>query len=123
MWGVDLPHAFHIIRARPREQNKNNTEEADPGGIRPRVCGKSCGCGGGLGVPGHRADVVSAPAGDGVGTAAPVAEALAYFHGIASFPRVLRSLGPPGFVSSCPTVNSSTPDLLSQISWPDHTDL
>lgn len=71
----------------------------------------------------HRADVVSAPAGDGVGTAAPVAEALAFFHGIASFPRVLWSLGPPGFVSSCPTVNLSTPDLLSQISWPDHTDL
>lgn len=57
----------------------------------------------------HRADVVSAPAGDGVGTAAPVAEALAYFHGIASFPRVLRSLGPPRVcqqLSHCKLINT-----------------
>lgn len=32
MWGVDLPHIFHIIPAQPREQNKNNAEEADPRG-------------------------------------------------------------------------------------------
>lgn len=68
----------------------------------------------------HRLDVVSAPAGDSVGTSAPAAQALAYFHGIASFPRVLVSPGLPGVAAAVP-LQTHQHQICSLVSWPVHT--